>query len=474
MGVHPAGVLPNGNALLLPSADARALHARKTAGLGALAALDDALLLSVFDRFTHDDDGAKTLAALASTSKACRAFATHEDLWKSLTLNAYGGKFTFRGQSWLATFRAAREARTRKRPREDEKEEKDRRTIQCEIFSDVLHQRYMCAAMDVESEWVAEASTVPEATSTMSVDEFRAKYESLNIPVVIRGAAKNWPAMKKWTRQALVRKFGAIDFTVGGYEMALKDFFACSDGCSDDTPLYLFDPLFGEKAPELANDYTVPEYFARDDLFKLLSDDRPHYRWLIVGPSKSGSIFHKDPNATSAWNACITGRKRWIMFKPNQNPPGVYPSADGAEVAQPHSLVEWFTSFYEFANKEGALECVCEPGDVLFVPSGWWHMALNLTECIAITQNYVSVANLPKVLDFLDTKCENLVSGLDKNRRGGLSDRFVAALRASGDDALLAVVDAHARKKTSATQKAKSIIGDAFATASASSFSFSF
>ena len=59
MGVHPAGVLPNGNALLLPSADARALHARKTAGLGALAALDDALLLSVFDRFTRDDDGAK-------------------------------------------------------------------------------------------------------------------------------------------------------------------------------------------------------------------------------------------------------------------------------------------------------------------------------------------------------------------------------------------------------------------------------
>ena len=77
-------------------------------------------------------------------------------------------------------------------------------------------------------------------------------------------------------------------------------------------------------------------------------------------------------------------------------------------------------------------------------------------------------------MDFLDTKCENLVSGLDKNRRGGLSDRFVAALRASGDDALLAIVDAHARKKTSATQKAKSIIGDAFATASASSFSFSF
>jgi hypothetical protein len=308
MGVHPAGVLPNGNALLLPSADARALHARKTAGLGALAALDDALLLSVFDRFTHDDDGAKTLAALASTSKACRAFATHEDLWKSLTLNAYGGKFTFRGQSWLATFRAAREARTRKRPRENAHETHDRRVIRCEIFSDVLHQRYMCAAMDVESAWVAEASTVPEATAAMSVDEFREKYENLNIPVVIRGAAKDWPAMTKWaSRQALVRKFGSVDFTVGGYEMALNDFFALSDGCADDTPLYLFDPLFGEKAPELVSDYSVPKYFASRRLYSS--------SWATTGRIIVGSSSDR-PRAAPSFTRIPTRLRRGTLASP--------------------------------------------------------------------------------------------------------------------------------------------------------------
>ena len=35
-----------------------------------------------------------------------------------------------------------------------------------------------------------------------------------------------------------------------------------------------------------------------------------------------------------------------------------------------------------------ALEATVEAGEVLFVPSGWWHCCLNLEPSIAITQNY--------------------------------------------------------------------------------------
>ena len=479
--IHPGGVLPHGNALVVSPEDARARRDRRRDGLGTLAALDDATLLDVCDKLSRDLEGARALARLARASKACRAFATHEDVWKAATLTVHGGRFRWCSSGrWVDVF-ARTQRRGKKRGREEEEEEdKVGRAvvIQTPIFSDALHQRYMCAAMSLEDAWVDDApSTVPEETATaLSVEEFRERYESVNLPVVIRGAANAWPAMTTWTRERLGRDFGETDFVVGGYDVALRDFFAMSDACRDDTPLYLFDPSFGEKAPALAREYDVPEYFAEDDYFKHMGEGRPHYRWLIVGPSRSGSIFHKDPNATSAWNAVVSGRKKWVMFPPDVIPPGVHPSEDGAEVAQPLSMVEWFASFYDFARDTDAasrpLECVCEPGDVLFVPSGWWHMALNVTECIAVTQNFVSRHNARKVFAFLDTKCENLVSGTTRDRRGGLADAFVAAARASGDARLTAALDAHeaekARKATSRDDR------DAFADAASANFSFGF
>jgi len=59
---------------------------------------------------------------------------------------------------------------------------------------------------------------------------------------------------------------------------------------------------------------------------------------------------------------------------------GVMASEDGADVATSVSLVEWFLNFYE-ETQEGRVkpqECVVKAGEVLFVPRGWWHMALNL------------------------------------------------------------------------------------------------
>ncbi len=56
------------------------------------------------------------------------------------------------------------------------------------------------------------------------------------------------------------------------------------------------------------------------------------------------------------------------------------------------------------------LETVCEAGEVMFVPRGWWHCVLNVEDTVAVTQNYVSDCNLAHVLHFLRTKGEQVSS----------------------------------------------------------------
>ena len=49
-------------------------------------------------------------------------------------------------------------------------------------------------------------------------------------------------------------------------------------------------------------------------------------------------------------------------------------------MATPVSLVEWFLNFYE-ASQEGPVkpvEGIVREGEVIFVPRGWWHLAMNL------------------------------------------------------------------------------------------------
>ena len=191
----------------------------------------------------------------------------------------------------------------------------------------------------------------------------------------------------------------------------------------DESPLYLFDSKFVEKMGiQVGRDardasYWTPECFG-EDLFAVLGEERPDCRWLIIGPGRSGSTFHKDPNGTSAWNAVLRGSKYWIMFPSSLNlppPPGVYVSPDQSEITSPLSIAEWFLGFHAEARATpGCVEGICTAGEVLHVPSGYYHLVVNLEPSIAITQNFVPETKLGDVLDFLRIK-PNQVSGFPKH-----------------------------------------------------------
>ena len=121
-------------------------------------------------------------------------------------------------------------------------------------------------------------------------------------------------------------------------------------------------------------------------------------------------------------------------------------SDDGATVTAPVSLYEWFRVFYsslEAPELRGApvhlrpREAVLHAGELLFVPRGWWHTALNLQPTVAITQNYVPVSSAAHVLRYLDpATARELVSGVAPTQRAQLHAQFLHVLRRHCPEAL--------------------------------------
>ncbi|KAG8904439.1 hypothetical protein FRB99_001774 [Tulasnella sp. 403] len=242
----------------------------------------------------------------------------------------------------------------------------------------------------------------------------------------------------------LEQRFGNVEFRAEAFDVPFHVYRQYAKQCDDeDSPLYLFDSRFVEKTGGAMGREYLPFTFFGRDLFELLGPERPDYRWLIVGPARSGSTFHKDPNGTSAWNAVLQGRKGWIMFPPDVCPPGVYTNEDESEVTSPLSIPEWFLTYFDHAwntygptakdpETRGKLVVgVCGPGEVIYVPSGWWHLVVNLDEATAVTQNFVSEDELVNVLRFMRDKPDQM-SGFKGSTDGRtIYDGFLNALRTS-------------------------------------------
>ncbi|KAK8692331.1 hypothetical protein V6N13_075799 [Hibiscus sabdariffa] len=246
----------------------------------------------------------------------------------------------------------------------------------------------------------------------ISAEQFRREYDGIK-PVLLNGLADTWPARSTWTIDQLVSKYGDVAFKISSslkFSMKFKDYVSYMKQQHDEDPLYIFDDKFGESAPGLLKDYTVPQIFTEDFFDVLEKDRRPPFQWLVIGPARSGASWHVDPALTSTWNTLLCGRKRWALYPPGTVPLGVTVNVDDDDgdisVDSPSSL-QWWLDFYPLlANENKPIECTQLPGETIFVPSGWWHCVLNLETTIAVTQNFVNCRNFEFVcLDMAPGYC---------------------------------------------------------------------
>lgn len=192
------------------------------------------------------------------------------------------------------------------------------------VFSDVLHRPFVCSHVPLSR----FCSRIPSANeikrvSYMTYEEFAGKWSDM--PFILTDCIRSWPACKEWNIQQLSKMYADVEFRAEAVNWPFSTYCQYMRDNQDESPLYLFDKQFAEKMDLTVGKGQGAAYWKPDcfgpDLFEVLDSERPAHRWLIVGPARSGSTFHKDPNGTSAWNAVLQGAK-YVSNSPKPITPG--------------------------------------------------------------------------------------------------------------------------------------------------------
>jgi hypothetical protein len=168
----------------------------------------------------------------------------------------------------------------------------------------------------------------------------------------------------------------------------------------------------------LQRGYELAPFFTGDVLNAACHASLPN-RWVMASAQGTGSAWHVDPFNASAWNGLLIGRKRWALSPPDAGaPPGVaqpfssvsdqnfdYFNPDRNRggwwgITQPHEAAdpaprEYFEKVLPSLTRRSSsrrssspIECTLRAGELIYIPSGWWHAVLNLSPTVAFTETY--------------------------------------------------------------------------------------
>ncbi|KAL2608509.1 hypothetical protein R1flu_027082 [Riccia fluitans] len=293
---------------------------------------------------------------------------------------------------------------------------------------------------------------------------FWKEYMRANKPVLLTGLMDSWRACREWVLESgapnltfiaenfgrsrvLVADCGRKEFTdQKRQEMTVLQFIEywqklrenrMETGSQPDQLLYLKDWHFVKDFPAYCA-YKTPEAFSDDWLNSYLDAFQMHsvnaeitpkkadndnqcsdYRFVYMGPKGTWTPLHADVFRSYSWSGNVCGRKRWFLLPPEQ----VHLSYDrfGRDTVYDVCSEVSAQQFPGFCETRW-IECNQGPGEILFVPSGWFHQVINVEDTISINHNWLNACNISWAWKLLKTDYRETVESIEDIR--SISDDF--------------------------------------------------
>ncbi|MEM9942734.1 MAG: cupin-like domain-containing protein [Planctomycetota bacterium] len=222
---------------------------------------------------------------------------------------------------------------------------------------------------------------------TIPAAKFYSHYVRKNLPLKLTGMMGKWPAMKRWSLEYF-RELestsevhlengnvmqGKTDFQKASFSQYIDQLIHDTDGSKSKAYLSVFR-IF-KQFPQLESDVD----FSILNQFKVKSSTSG---W--IGPAGTVTGFHID------WGdnilAQISGRKKIHLVAP-QYTPSMYVSRkfDQGTTISEVNLNDWDPNRFPKFQHVPVTELILHPGEMIFIPRGWWHHVESLDPSISVS-----------------------------------------------------------------------------------------
>lgn len=227
----------------------------------------------------------------------------------------------------------------------------------------------------------------------LSRDEFFERYYCANRPVVITGMLDAWPAMTQWTPEYFKSKFGHHMVEVQAGRNSDPDYEINSAQHKQQMPFGEYVDLVNSGVE--TNDFymTANNTGINGQVLKGLWDDVPVIEEYLRNEESNRGFFWYGPKGivtplhhdlTNNFMAQVQGRKLIRLIPPSRLPYVYNYRHCYSQVDLNQIDYERFPDFRHIKT----IDVVLEPGEILFLPLGYWHHVSGLD--ISITMTYTN------------------------------------------------------------------------------------